>query len=626
MEILKQTVTYAIITLVKNYCKFPNQDGPDFMVSQTPTELDEIFLDVFELPIIHESLSPKYTYLPLFKYEKGAKTKYYYTDEDLDGNRSLKIPFELAIKKRFSGEEGGQFHTTNQRHIKRHYGNPFASINIITIERSIKIVGDKIIARSYRRSRTREFNSKYFRIRTNTEMMSFNLKNGDINVGVSNKRNKGERVSRFRRNSFSVVENLIGSNTFFKIVQINKKLPIYNDIKNEMDDDVFLDTLLKEIGQYNDSPISLVDNEDKLKLRIRFIDFLVKHKKIKTPNEYHDLITNYYPGEVYLKRNNRKLIQSSLDSYGILSKLTNKLLHSHINIDIKQLALFCSFFGKDYAKHIGNLKPETHKFFMTSAPSQGAEPIKDRKNYRKFELENADKENIIKITNSLILENGLTNPLRAVSGIYSLFVDHMDMITQVREYDPEFRMRATNYTDFHTEHVELSKTIATIRKGWSTEYVFDNRMVRKVEEPMNVISDGLIQQIFTPHILKRDEEYSEEGSYMHHCVASYANKESSIVISLRTDDEKDRVTCEFDKKTGECIQERHFCNRIPPEHFTEPLRLLRGRVKKFSTQRLLIHLETKKVRVKINGKEVPIPQLRGGNVFAGLQDEGQMEF
>ena len=200
------------------------------------------------------------------------------------------------------------------------------------------------------------------------------------------------------------------------------------------------------------------------------------------------------------------------------------------------------------------------------------------------------------------------------------------MITQVREYDPEFRMRATNYTDFHTEHVELSKTIATIRKGWSTEYVFDNRMVRKVEEPMNVINDGLVQQIFTPHILKRDEEYSEEGSYMHHCVASYANKESSIVISLRTDDEKDRVTCEFDKKTGECIQERHFCNRIPPEHFTEPLRLLRGRVKKFSTQRLLIHLETKKVRVKINGKEVPIPQLRGGNVFAGLQDEGQMEF
>jgi hypothetical protein len=277
------------------------------------------------------------------------------------------------------------------------------------------------------------------------------------------------------------------------------------------------------------------------------------------------------------------------------------------------LALFCGFFGDEYTKHIGNLKPQSYGYFKsTTSQPYSAEPIKERKNYRRFELEDSEKENIIKITNSLVDTKSDAHPLRSVSGIYSLFVDHLDMITQIREFDPNFRMRATNYDDFHTEHVELSKMIATIRKGWSTEYVFDNRMVRKVEEPFNLLGADLVERKFMPHILKRDEEYSEEGSFMHHCVASYANKESSIVISLRTD-EKDRVTCEFDKKTGECIQERHFCNRIPPEHFTEPLRLLREKVKRFSHQRLLTHLETKKVRVKINGKEVPIVQLQGGN-------------
>lgn len=622
MEILKQSITYAIITLVKDHCKFPHQDG-SIEVPRTPTEIDTIFFDFFDTPIIHKTLSPKYTYIPLFKHDKGARTKYYYTNEDLGGQKFLRVPFELAIKKTFSGGTDGEFFTTKERHIKKYYANPFARILIVTTERTIKLVDGKVIARTYKRTRSRDFNSKYFKTRTNTEMISFNLNNGDINVGESNRRNKGIKTNRFRRNSFGVIENLIGSNGFFKTGNnVNKNCQIYNEYKKEMDDDLFLDALLIEIGKYKyDDPIRLVDNEDRLKLRLRFIDFLVEHKKIKTPNDYHKLITMYYPGEVYLKKNGRKLIQSALDSYGILSKFTNKILHINPDIDIKHLALFCGFFGDEYAKHIGNLKPKSYQYFKNiNSQPYSSEPIKDRKNYKKFNLEDSEKENIIKITNSLVDTKSDGHPLRAVSGIYSLFVDHMDMITQIREFDPNFKMRATNYDDFHTEHVELSKMIATIRKGWSTEYVYDNRMVRKVEEPMNVISDGLVQQIFHPHILKRDEEYSEEGSYMHHCVAGYANKESSIIISIRTDNDKDRVTCEFDKKTGECIQERHFCNRIPPEHFTEPLRILRERVKRFSHQRLLTHLETKKVRVKINGKEVPIPQARGGGGFLELID------
>ena len=626
MEILRQSITYAIITVVKNYCKFPHQ-GESIKTPLTPTELEVKFFDVFELPIIHESLSPKYIHIPLFKHEKGARTKYYYTNEDLGDQKSLKIPFEFALKKTFSGGIDGEFFTTKDRHIKKHYANPFARILIVTTERTIKLVDGKVIARTYKRTRSRDLNCKYFKTRTNSEVISFNLNNGDINVGESSRRNKGVKTSRFRRNSFGVIENLIGSNGFFKMTNnVNQNSPVFNEFKKEMDSDVFLDTLLIEIGQYDNTPITLTDNEDKLKLRLRFIDFLVKHKKIKTPNDYHKLITMFYPGEVYLKKNGRKLIQSALDSYGILSKLTNKILHTNTDIDIKHLALFCGFFGDEYAKHIGNLKPQAYAHFKsTTSQPYSAEPIKERKNYRRFELEDSEKENIIKISNSLVDTKSLTNPLRAVSGIYSLFVDHLDMITQIREFDPNFRMRATNYDDFHTEHVELSKMIATIRKGWSTEYVFDNRMVRNVEEPMKIISDGLVHQIFTPHILKRDEEYSEEGSYMHHCVASYSNKEASIIISIRTDNDKDRVTCEFDKKTGECLQERHFCNRIPPEHFTEPLRLLRRRIKRFSHQRLLTHLETKKVRVKINGKEVPIPELRGGGGFTELLG-GPVEF
>lgn len=591
MEILKQKTTYAIITLIKNYCEFPRRD-------------DLLF-----------------TLVPLFRYEGGSKTRYYYTKEDLQGQKFLNVPFEVALKKTFSGGMDGEFFTTKEKHIKKYYNDPFSRILIVTTERTIKIVDGKVIARTYKRTRSRDLNCKYFKIRTSSEIISFNLNNGDINVGESSQRGKGVRLFRCRRNSFGIIENLIGSNQFFKSSSnMNKNSPIYGEYEKEMNDDVFLNTTLKEIGQYKNSPIKLIDNEDKLKLRNRLVDFLVEHKKIKTPNEYYNLMTRYYPGEVYLKKNRRKLIQSVLDSYGILSKLTTKIIHTHTDVDIKILALFCGFFGDDFSKYIGNLKTNAYVFFETPQ-LHGADPIKERKKLRKFDLRDFERENIIKITNKLVDSMGENNPLRAVSGIYGLFVDHMDMITQIREFDPNFKMRATNYDDFHIEHMELSKMIATIKKGWSTEYIYDNRMVRKVEEPINTLSGDSTKRTFVPYILKRDEEYTEEGSHMHHCVASYANKDSSIVISIRTDNNEDRVTCEFNKKTGECLQERHFCNRIPPEHFTEPLRLLRERVRRFSTQRLLNHLETKKVRVTINGKEVPIPQIReGGEVRDLLND------
>ena len=131
-------------------------------------------------------------------------------------------------------------------------------------------------------------------------------------------------------------------------------------------------------------------------------------------------------------------------------------------------------------------------------------------------------------------------------------------------------------------------------------------MVRNVESPIKNEFDG-VKYYFNPVILKRDEEYSEEGSFMHHCVASYSNKIESIIVSLRTNEGLDRVTCEFNKKTGECIQQRYFCNKVPPDYFTDSLKTLRERVKKSANNRLLYHIDFKKVRVKINGIEVKIP-------------------
>jgi hypothetical protein len=143
-------------------------------------------------------------------------------------------------------------------------------------------------------------------------------------------------------------------------------------------------------------------------------------------------------------------------------------------------------------------------------------------------------------------------------------------------------------------------------------------MVRHVEEKIEYVKEG-VEYVFNPVILKREEEYVEEGGFMHHCVATYANKETSIIISLRLNNGMDRVTCEFDKKSGNCLQERHFTNNVPPDYFKDALFVLKKRVMRFAMQRLLDHVDVKKVRIKINGIEVTRKETND-NIFDVLFD------
>jgi hypothetical protein len=109
---------------------------------------------------------------------------------------------------------------------------------------------------------------------------------------------------------------------------------------------------------------------------------------------------------------------------------------------------------------------------------------------------------------------------------------------------------------------------------------------------------------FYPFILKREEDYSEEGSFMHHCVASYSDKDRSIIVSIRTQDKSDRVTCEFDCQTGSLIQSKHFCNGQPPEDIAMAVVELTKKTKGYARLGLLNSISRQKVPIKINGIEV----------------------
>jgi hypothetical protein len=153
-----------------------------------------------------------------------------------------------------------------------------------------------------------------------------------------------------------------------------------------------------------------------------------------------------------------------------------------------------------------------------------------------------------------------------------------------------------------------------IKKGWVTEYVFNDKMVNEIEKPLTIelnIGDDknpeIVTETFYPYILKREDDYSEEGTFMHHCVATYSDKDKSIIVSVRTKDGSDRVTCEFTTQTGQMVQARHFCNKQPPEDIMLAIDQLKVKTLKYARLGLLNCLEKKKTQVKINGIEVPKP-------------------
>ena len=135
-----------------------------------------------------------------------------------------------------------------------------------------------------------------------------------------------------------------------------------------------------------------------------------------------------------------------------------------------------------------------------------------------------------------------------------------------------------------------------MRKGWTIEYQYDEKTLEDIEAPIQDYETG---ETFYPFILKRDEQYTEEGEFMHHCVATYADKDESMIVSLRTKDNKDRVTCEYRIQDGSGIQQRSFCNAMPPDRFLNSLHELSQKLRQRARFGTLNWKEKKKVNLKI---------------------------
>ncbi|HOH61323.1 MAG TPA: hypothetical protein PK698_02400 [Bacilli bacterium] len=178
--ILKQSYTFAKIGLVKNYVNIDNK------FYFTPLSLTP-FNGLIRRPVKYKENFCTFE-LPSRKW--GV---YFYSGSD--------VPEYISLF-RVMNNKSSFFYTNKIKHIKKYYGNLFASIEVYKIERTIRRDGDKIIVKNIHSLKNRCFNEVSFHKTYKSTTITFDLSKGNFLIIKYEWCGKKKIYKKFYSNSF----------------------------------------------------------------------------------------------------------------------------------------------------------------------------------------------------------------------------------------------------------------------------------------------------------------------------------------------------------------------------------------------------------------------------------------
>lgn len=557
MEILFQRkVKFATIKLLKNYSLISDAE-------KHTNKSDNIFLhhniDFF-------NVTPKI---------KNRKTKY------IHDTHYANIAMERA-----SFKDKNVFVTEKDRHIKKHYGNPFAEITINNIERKIFIKDNRLVIDLFTHQSKREFNSIYFKNTKIKQTLILDLQSGNIKSIIIN-----GNIKSFRINNFKHLAELITNTNLFR-----KEFHQFNSYENKIIENLYDDEIWEVLSNFFGCEITNV----KYNIFNFIVNKFIELKNYKLPNNFNwKTVPLYYPTQKLINKNKKNITNAYLDKFGIKSKSTIRILNLYPDIEITYLTFLCRLFGRDYGKYLTHINFENFLRIESNLYEYDKKylvmnPYMINKNYLQendFNLSDVDKTNLIKLINHGFAEEKVK--IQSHEIIRYLY-DHFKILNKLRQYGIKINMKSKTINELTIEHGELSLMLSNLKKKYVQEFVFDEKLINEIENDCIIIADdnNIKHELFC-YILKSELEYDEEGAYMHHCVASYVDNDNSLIISIRDKNTRDRVTCEFNNISGELLQAKYFCNQIPPEHFNDTIKNLTEKVKVLKKQKVLKY-KTKK--------------------------------
>ena len=596
-EIISQCFSFAVLKVFRPYSHI--SENPHVMSEGGELSyIDDNFFGSF----IISDVKRDYITLPTPNDGKvlNSRTTYHTTDSK-ESNVSLKMVL-------------GPITTQNDEKIKKYYGNPFVDVTTYTIERRVTVDGPKIkiVLDVYKKNR--KVNHKFFRKTMTKSVLIINTDKGNFTVGTINKMGK-RRSTKFTTNSIDRL--IVNGCDMFKVPTHSmfwdtEKSPTNHTFKSYLEtfnDEEFYcginSELLKKDLRLDDERLKLdfinevslmyspKDFESSLWLDTRImiiLNFMFK-KEIKCSDKPYKYLIRYYPTEKFLKKNDRKLMVSIADSMGLNYPIIVKLLHQWPDLDIINLSSQLKrVMGDGFIKYMNSLDFEKINKERVSLSLQVGQSSKHNHTYvgdtQLVTPTKTESSNIIKIINKSITDERLSN-----TNTGPIF-DHMKMITEILSWTGvRYYLNSNSLRGFLTEHSVLSKTYRRVRRNSEIVRRYNEDILDVIEKPyINNVGEYQIR------ILKTQTEFEDEGEIMDHCVAGYANRSHSLIISVIESSSTDRVTLEYVKH--DLIQSKSHRNQPPPERFEEVIDEITKRVSKIKNRYLEAEID---IFMKKNG-------------------------
>lgn len=550
-----QRVQYAVITTFRNYSNIGQK-------STTTNSLD-LWCSLKDEHVVH-SLPPKTMNRP-FNRGKKLSQIFYYTDT---------VGVEIPIPK---APFGGVFVTQDQQKITKHMSNPFSQVELYIRENRIEKKDGvvKMVCDIYKKQKN--FNTKWSKKTVHKIVIKIDFNKGNFLIMTQ----RG-RFKKFGTNTFHAL-NEIPFRLFsdFDMIRQHPNTELVRSLKMLTSFKLFSNVFIKvckNMIEFGDS-----DDFEKTINKI-LLENLIKNKKIKVPNDYKLLLTNFYPTQKYLKKNDNKLVQSCLDMLGIKTPTTSKILHEN-SFNIMYLVRLREILGKDFNRYLRNIRWDLINYLGSSlmnvkgsichTSSINKHNISLDKEKPFFETKK-EKGNVVRIINDYLIKRSDESKNRKLQILYlpeatgfvpALFLDladHKKMMVDIVNSGQDVQLNATTYKTFMEEHANYGDIQRRIKRLYTIQRHHNEDILQQFNHDY---FDG--EDTFKIKVLSNQDDFYYEGKSMSHCVVGYIRDNNSFIVSVKDKNGDGAVTIEYSVTTGGLLQCRERFNKPPQPYMSK---------------------------------------------------------
>jgi hypothetical protein len=401
----------------------------------------------------------------------------------------------------------------NEEDFIKNYGNPLCTVKLYRRTIVVTEKDNKIALKIFEYNRVRIKATKYFRLSTRVEFLTFNHTTNSLYTGYIldyHKKRKCRKkirrcifaedpINRFR----SLINSLFGD---YNKKVIEPKIWGRSDLINHI-----INLFVNSIPGTEKYP----ELSPELKLYKRYLDY----SGIKFSNNWSSFILyNPQPKKVELVKNGMKYIDTIISNAGLNGDKLKRVLHKVKQCDFTTLSYTYEVFGKNF---IMSQNDDIIKKMIENSVVNGSGVQVNFTN-----KENQNSFDIFK----LVLDGQIN---------YNTFHDHLNFHNFLNNLET-IKWKSSNYEDFMDEHFEWSEKQAFYTSGDFKRY-YGEKFKSEVERPLLGVN------VHFPVLLTTSKEYNKESFIQSNCVKTYIKKPHSVIVSLRRDnvDSEYRVTIEY---------------------------------------------------------------------------------